>query len=161
MGGVVDEIALRLTLNSYHETIPASFLKRKWGKYHDKDSLVARLGLTMARYTCLFTVAISVNNLPRVLNETLESCNLDVIYDTGDYMMAREVPGQVSFPKLVTVEVLIDKTTATDEEIRMNFVIKNEELPLQVDNHCRQMYNQVSQAVSDNQHWKLIETVGG
>jgi hypothetical protein len=43
----------------------------------------------------------------------------------------------------------------------MNFVIKNEELPLQVDNHCRQMYNQVSQAVSDNQHWKLIETVGG
>lgn len=126
-----------------------------------RNSLIARLGLTMARYTCLFTVAISVNNLPRVLNETLESCNLDIIYDTGDYMMAREVPGQVSFPKLVTVEVLIDKTTATDEEIRMNFVIKNEELPLQVDNHCRQMFNQVSRAVSDNQHWKLIETVGG
>lgn len=115
----------------------------------------------MARYTCFFTVAIPVGNLQRVLNETLESCNLDIIYDTGDYMMAREVPGQVSFPKLVTVEVLIDKAIATDEEIRMNFVIKNEELPLQVDNHCRQMFNQVSQAVSDNQHWRLIETVGG
>lgn len=135
--------------------------ERTSGTYYEKDSFVARLGLTMARYTCSFIVAISVNNLPRVLNETLESCNLDIIYDTGDYMMAREVPGQVSFPKLVTVEVLIDKTTATDEEIRMNFVVKNEELPLQVDNHCRQMFNHVNQAVSKNQHWKLIETVGG
>jgi len=27
-------------------------------------------------------------------------------------MMAREIPGQVSYTKLVTVEVLIDKTTA-------------------------------------------------
>jgi hypothetical protein len=126
-----------------------------------KGSLVARLGLAMARYTCLFTVGIAFSNLQRVLNETLKSCHLDVIYDTGDYIMAREIPGRVSFPKLVTVEVLIDKTTATDEEVRMNFVIKNEELPLQVDNHCRQMFNLVSQAVSDNQHWRLIETVGG
>ena len=75
--------------------------------------------------------------------------------------MARETPGRVSFPKLVTVEVLIDKTTATDKEVRMNFVIKNEELPLQIDNHCRQIFTQVSQAVTDNQHWQLIETVGG
>jgi hypothetical protein len=115
----------------------------------------------MARYTCLFTVAVPMSNLQQLLIEILKSCNLDIIYDTGDYMMAREVPGNVSFSKLVTVEVLIDKTSATEREIRMNFVIKNEELPLQVNNHCHQMFEIVSQAVADSQHWQLIEAVAG
>jgi hypothetical protein len=115
----------------------------------------------MARYTCLITVGISSNNLQPFLNETLKSCSMDIIYDTGDYVMARETPGRVSFPKLVTVEVFVDKTIVTEEEVRMNFVIKNEELPLQVDNHCRQVFTQVSQAISHNKHWRLIETVGG
>jgi len=44
-----------------------------------------------------------------LLVEFLQSCYLEIIYD--DYMMAREIPGQVSYTKLVTVEVLIDKTT--------------------------------------------------
>lgn len=115
----------------------------------------------MARYTCLFTVATSVSGLHPLLGDLLESCNFDIIYQTEDYLMAREVPGQVSFSKLVTVEVLIDRTTATDREVRMNFVIKNEELPLQVDNHCRQMFNLVSQAIADSNHMQLIEAVAG
>ena len=115
----------------------------------------------MARYTCLFTVGISLKNLQHVLTEILESCQLKVIYDTGDYMMAREIPGGVSFTKLVTVEVLIDKTVATDDEIKMNFVIKNEELPLQVTNHCRTMFDKVIQTVQESENWRLIETVSG
>ncbi|OLP15961.1 hypothetical protein BST81_23145 [Leptolyngbya sp. 'hensonii'] len=115
----------------------------------------------MARYTCLFTVAAPVKSLPSLLSKTLESCNLDVIYDTGDYMMAREIPGHVSYAKLVTVEVLIDKTTASDAGIRMNFVVKNEELPLQVENHCRKIFDLVNQAVIENDHWQLIESVSG
>jgi hypothetical protein len=115
----------------------------------------------MARYTCLFTVAAPVGGVRQSLSETLESCNFDIIYETGDYLMAREVPGKVAFSKLVTVEVLIDKAMATDRGIRMNFVIKNEELPLQVDNHCRQMFNTVNQAMADNRQWKLVEAVAG
>lgn len=129
--------------------------------YHGKVLKVVSPGLIMARYTGLFRVAASVSSLQQRLSEILQSCNFDIIYQAGDYLMAREVPGQVSFHKLVTVEVLIDKTTATDREVRMSFVIKNEELPLQVNNHCRQMFNQVSQAVSESQHWKLIEAVAG
>lgn len=75
--------------------------------------------------------------------------------------MAREFPGRVSFAKLVTVEVLIDKSTATSEEVRMNFVIKNEELPLQVDNHCHQMFNMVQDAVAANRYWQLVESIAG
>jgi hypothetical protein len=131
-------------------------------RYHGNVELnVICPGIVMARYIGLFRVAVSVNNLQPMLNEVLASCNFDVIYETGDYLMAREIPGRVAFNQLVVVEVLIDKTTATDREVRMKFVIKNEELPLQVDNHCRQVFNQVSEAISTSQHWKLIEAVAG
>ncbi|MGQ4649516.1 hypothetical protein [Lyngbya aestuarii] len=115
----------------------------------------------MARYTCSFTVAVSLDYLQQSLFEVLQSCNFDIIYDTGDYLMAREIPGHVSFAKLVTVEVLIDKSTVTADEVRLNFVIKNEELPLQIDNHCRQMFELVQEAVTENRHWQLVESVAG
>lgn len=114
----------------------------------------------MARYTCSFIIAVPLEDLQPSLIEVLQSCNFDIIYDTGDYLMARESPGQVAFSKLVTVEVLIDRTTATDEEVRMNFVVKNEELPLQVDNHCRQMFDWVQEAITENGQWQLLERVG-
>jgi hypothetical protein len=115
----------------------------------------------MARYTCSFTVAVSLDHLQQSLIEVLQSCNFDIIYDTGDYLMAREIPGRVAFAKLVTVEVLIDKSTATAQEVRMNFVIKNEELPLHLDNHCRQMFDMVQEAVAENRHWQLVESIAG
>ncbi|HEY9633475.1 MAG TPA: hypothetical protein V6D14_08725 [Coleofasciculaceae cyanobacterium] len=115
----------------------------------------------MARYTCSLTVAVSLEYLQPSLIEVLQSCNFDIIYDTGDYLMAREIPGRVTFAKLVTVEVLIDKSTATAQGVRMNFVIKNEELPLQADNHCRQMFDMVQEAVAENRHWQLVESVAG
>ena len=115
----------------------------------------------MARYTCSFIIAVSLDHLQQSLIEVLQSCNFDIIYDTGDYIMAREIPGRVAFAKLVTVEVLIDKSTATAQEVRMNFVIKNEELPLHLDNHCRQMFDLVQEAVAQNRHWQLVESVPG
>lgn len=113
----------------------------------------------MARYTCSFTIAVGVDRLRQLLTEVLHSCNLDILYDKSDYMMAREHPGQVSFSKLVTVEVLIDKTTATETLTRMDLVIKNEELPLQVENHCHQMFNLVKQSIMENRNWQLVENV--
>ena len=113
----------------------------------------------MARYTGLFKIATSVGSLHQLLGELLESCNFNIVYQTGDYLMAREIPGHVAFSKLVTVEVLFDKTVSGDREVRMNFVIKNEELPLQVDNHCRQMFERINQAIADSHQWKLIEAV--
>jgi hypothetical protein len=115
----------------------------------------------MARYTCSFIVSVSLDHLQESLIELLQSCNFDIIYDTGDYIMAREIPGRIAFAKLVTVEVLIDKSTATAQEVRMNFVIKNEELPLHLDNHCRQMFELVQEAVAENRQWQLLESVVG
>jgi C4-type Zn-finger protein len=111
----------------------------------------------MARYTSLVTVAVSFDRLRQLLIDILRSCRLDVIYTGEDYLFAREVPGHVSFGKLVTVEVLIDRFS-TPEEVRMNFVVKNEELPLQNNNHCREIFNSVNQAVAENRQWHLINS---
>lgn len=75
--------------------------------------------------------------------------------------MAREVPNRAPFPKLVTAEVLIERTTATSEEVRMNLVMKNEELPLQTDNHCRQMFDLLQEALVAYSHWELLNKVAG
>jgi len=115
----------------------------------------------MARYTRSLKVAAPPDYLQQLLVSTLQSCNFETIYTTEDYLMARETPGEIPFPKLVTVEVLIDNTTAKKEETHLNFVIKNEELPLQANNHCYQMYNRVSQALEDNEQWELVESIAG
>ncbi|MGK7876689.1 MAG: hypothetical protein AB4426_26370 [Xenococcaceae cyanobacterium] len=115
----------------------------------------------MARYTCSYIVRLPLEQLQPLLLEILQSCNFDIIYHTSDYMMGREIPGQVAFAKLVTVEMLIDKTTATHNEVHIKFVVKNEELPLQVDNHCRQMFDLVQQFIDENHQWQLGENVAG
>ena len=111
----------------------------------------------MARYTCSFTVAVPRDRLRQLFGDFLQAYNLEIIYNTADYMMAREVPGHVSFTKLVTVEVLIDRTTATATETHINLVVKNEELPLQVENHCHQMFELMNQGIVENRNWQLIE----
>lgn len=115
----------------------------------------------MARYTRSITVTVPGDSLQPSLRDILQSYNFEVIYSTAGYLMAREIPGQVSFGKLVVVEVLIDSTTATNSSTRLNFVIKNEELPLQTDNHCHQVFNRLSQALEDNKSWELVESVTG
>jgi hypothetical protein len=112
----------------------------------------------MARYTSLFTVAVSFDRIRQLLTDILCSCRMDIIYSTEDYLMAREVPGRVNFAKLVTVEVLIDRFANPGAEIQMSFVVKNEELPLQNDNHCRDMFERVNQAVAENRQWHLISS---
>ncbi|MBW4556560.1 MAG: hypothetical protein KME59_11570 [Trichormus sp. ATA11-4-KO1] len=112
----------------------------------------------MARYTCSFTLAVPIGHLQPLLVELLQDCDLEIQYYTADYIMAREIPGNVSFSKLVKVEALIERSSATETETRMSIVMKNEELPLQLDNHCRQMFEFIKQTIEDCRHWHLIES---
>lgn len=110
----------------------------------------------MARYTSLFTLEAQVERFSELLAEMLKICNFEIIYDTGDYLMAREVPGEVVFGKLVTVEALIDRSINESSEIRLKFVVKNEELPLHTQNHCRLMFDRINQAIANHYEWKLV-----
>jgi hypothetical protein len=115
----------------------------------------------MARYPALFTLGIPVDQLHTSLSTVLQGCDLNMIYDTPEYVMAREVPGKVAFTKLVTVEILIDRTTATPEKVQLKLVVKNEELPLQSSNHCAVKFGEIKTAMETAAQWQLIESYTG
>ncbi len=109
----------------------------------------------MARYPLLAT-AVPNEHLHQSLLDVLQSCHLEIIHDTSDYVMAREKPSGIPYAKLVTVEGLIDKTGETRDEIRVEVVIKNEELPVHSDNHCSRMRDSVHKAFEASEPWSII-----
>ncbi|MEN9243640.1 MAG: hypothetical protein Q6K81_01980, partial [Gloeomargarita sp. DG02_5_bins_242] len=59
----------------------------------------------MSRYMGWFVLDAQARNLLPVLVETLQGCDLNVVYRSDDYLMARESPGAVPlsrFSRLVT-----------------------------------------------------------
>ncbi len=110
----------------------------------------------MARYSCSYWVNASVEELPDLLAQILRSCELELIHQTIDYMMAREIPGKIAFAKLVTVDIFLDPAKAKNHEIPLTWIVKNDELPLQLDNHCWQRFEQLQQAIANHRQWRLV-----
>jgi hypothetical protein len=113
----------------------------------------------MSRYVCHFLVNLSPQNVRAPLKKLLEHCRLETIYNLEDYMMAREIPGRVSYTKLVTAEILINTTNATHNAVTLSFVVKNEELPLSTNNHCRQMFDLLRVAIEQHTDWQPINSL--
>ena len=104
----------------------------------------------MARYTCSFAIAQSRPEARLLVERVLKACNLNTIYSSADYLVAREAPGQVGFEKLVTVEALIETDPDRSAASVLNFIIKSEELPLKSNNHCRSFSARLSQELADS-----------
>ena len=84
---------------------------------------------------------------------------MDTMYETDDYVMAREIPGQIIFTKLVTSEVLIDVSSTNPDLVKLSFLVKNEELPLNPNNHCRQIFELLRMAIAHNYDWESIDNL--
>lgn len=114
----------------------------------------------MSRYTGWFVLDAHARNLLPMLAETLQGCDLNVVYRSDDYLMAREKPGAVPlsrFSRLVTAEILVERVAP--QQVRLQVVAKNEELPLHECNHCQQVFAKISDAICNNQNWELLELV--
>ena len=121
----------------------------------------------MARYISSCKSAAPLETIRHLIADVLQTCDFNVIYEKGDYFFAKEVPGRVNFSKLVSVEVVIDKHSQRPQisetdisdggKLEMSFVIKNEELPLKIDNHCRRKFDLVNQAIAENAHFELTQ----
>lgn len=101
----------------------------------------------MARYTNSLPVPAATSRLRDTIVDTLRACGLNMVYETGDYLMAKEKPGQVSLSQLTTIEVLINQPTVAAQSSCVSLVVRNEELPLSRDNHCEKVFSTVSQAI--------------
>lgn len=109
----------------------------------------------MARYTNLFTASGSAQDLRQSAARALQACDLNLIYEATDYVVAKEKPGQVTYSQLATVEVLIN-SSPNKADARVNLVVKNEELPLRVNNHCQRVFESVNQAIVRMHNWQSV-----
>lgn len=110
----------------------------------------------MARYTNLFTASGSTQDLRRSVVRVFQACNLNLVYEATDYLVAKEKPGQVTYSQLATVEVLINSSPREEVDARVNLVVKNEELPLKTNNHCQRVFESVNQAIAETQNWQAV-----
>jgi hypothetical protein len=111
----------------------------------------------MSRYSGWFVLEVQAKNPLPILAEALRECDLNVVYHSEDYLMAREVPGAVPlsrFSRLVTAEILLERHT--NQQVRLHVVTKNEELSLHQPNHCQQVFEKIRRAISDSHHWELV-----
>ena len=116
----------------------------------------------MGCYTGLFTVDVAVGSLENfqlIITDILDDCGCEIIYILGDYLMARESHNQVSFSQLVTIEMTFSRANLSTQKIRMNIVVRNEKLPLKLDNHCYQVFILLSRLIAENLNWKLLESM--
>ena len=114
----------------------------------------------MARYVAFITVAIDdFQNLQPVVLGILEECNLEVSYNTGNYIMAREKAGEVSFSQLAIAEVTFNLASIAANTIRIDLIVKNEVFPSKKDNHCRQVFDLFLYWVMETEYWQVLETM--
>jgi hypothetical protein len=112
----------------------------------------------MARYAGFFVVSVSQENLRQILIKILEEAQLKIIYDKGKSIMAREVTGKVRMSQLVTVEFGI-KNEVDDAEFQLNFVFTNNELALHENNHCHQVFENISDLIINFPEWQVLEAM--
>lgn len=103
----------------------------------------------MARYTNFFMTGSSSEEINQTLVTALEACDLNLIHQDPVCIVAKEKPGQVSFAQLATIEILINPPTIEAGGSKIDLVVKNEELPLRTNNHCREVFSLVNQAITD------------
>ena len=112
----------------------------------------------MARYACSTVLATSADRIGERITRLLHSCDLELLLQRGDYLIARERPrGAAALAQLVSLEVLMDRTAATEERIAVQFICKNEELPLQAENHCWQVFQRITAALEQDEELTLVE----
>jgi hypothetical protein len=113
----------------------------------------------MARYNGFFAIALPIEELRQLLLDLLESCNLEIMYETPSSIFAREFVGSVPKSKLVTVELIFETATSTPDKTRVRLEATNGELPLQTKNHCRELFDALTEVIVENYNWDTIESI--
>ncbi|MEM6446220.1 MAG: hypothetical protein AAFY57_13465 [Cyanobacteria bacterium J06642_2] len=100
----------------------------------------------MARYSCVHYVLGPAGRIHDLLVGVFEPERFELIHDSPNYWVVRELPGQVSFDRLVTLEFLLD-SGVDDNRIQVTCIAKNDALSLQRENYCRQVFDSVESII--------------
>lgn len=103
----------------------------------------------MARYTNFFMTSSSQEEISQMLVSAIEACNLNLVYNDPVCIVAKERPGKVAFAQLATIEILISPPTVEHGGSKIDLVVKNEELPLRTQNHCKEVFAEIDQVIAE------------
>ena len=110
----------------------------------------------MARYCVSYRFHVPPAQIYALITEIMEECQLKVEFKGNDYMMALEKPGELAFAKLVNVDIMVNLTYASLEQITVDLVVRNEELALKNNNHAWQKFEQIQQVIAEKYQADLL-----
>lgn len=104
----------------------------------------------MARYifSCIFP--FSLDKSRALIKEITTACQLEIEFQTDDYLMAKETIKKIAFDKLVKVDIILNNNTSKKNETNVEFIIKNEELAFNNKNRAMEKFKQLKQIITAN-----------
>lgn len=108
----------------------------------------------MARYAATLLVIATENHIRTGIRQALTNNGFELVFESHDYLMAREVPGQVKFSLLTSAEILID-LKYSKSEASLVMIVKNEQLPLNENNHCKAVFDRLKQTLTECAEWTV------
>ncbi|MEG3436646.1 hypothetical protein V0288_05895 [Pannus brasiliensis CCIBt3594] len=102
----------------------------------------------MSRYSCSYLVKNSPARLELLYDDLLNLSVFEVMHRRSDRFVLVEMPGKVSFSQLVTIELF--NKIVSPSEIQIELLVKNNELPLRVNNRCRQCFDAIHQIITEH-----------
>ncbi len=109
----------------------------------------------MARYTATFSIMNYGDHTHKTVCDLLEKSGFRLLHESRDYVMGSEKPGSVKFYLLTTAEILID-IPLDHSALTLNLLVKNEELPLKRENHCKNTFDRLQQVFLECDKWHAI-----
>ncbi len=113
--------------------------------------------IEMSRYLTCYTVNTPLENLVAEFESIVKSCDFEIVYQSSECIVAREIPGKVPFSKLVTIELTIDNTNIYQDQVHVDLIAKSDELTLHLDNHCRRSFDNLAKTIANSDNWHLQE----
>jgi hypothetical protein len=106
----------------------------------------------MARYTATFSIVNYGNHAHQTACDLLKISGFRLLHESPDYVMGSEKPGAVKFSLLTTAEILID-IPLDHSSLTLEMLVKNEELPLKLNNHCKQVFDRLQHVFLESGEW--------
>jgi hypothetical protein len=101
----------------------------------------------MSRYSCSYIVKISPNRLDLLYDDLLQFSVFEVMHRRPDIFVLLETPNEAMFVQLVTIELF--NTPISPSEIQIDLLVKNHELPLRINNRCRQFFDRIHRLITE------------
>lgn len=102
----------------------------------------------MSRYSCSYLVKLSPNQLDFLYDDLSRLSVFEVMHRRPDRLVLLELPNDVLFSRLVTIELF--NQFISPSEIQIELLVKNNELPLRVNNRCRQCFDAIHKIITEH-----------